>query len=371
MQAPAGILVLGGFAGQLAGGILLRSSWCGMVATDSSKKHIYKVERGETLGEILEHYDTLHRLWGSHGLVRKTWKMNDKIVKNEGDFILPGVLIELPDELFAGDAPNSSSRTPASEGAPLSQAETPAQAPLAPTEPKPDISPVVLPKNRDNPETEKWAEGSLTLTPTFSYFRISSTDPSAGVSAALVSTLSPGFDFKWSQKWSDSTETFLSGGLMMSKLQSTVLNKSVGNVDNALSHGELGLEQRIGSRLKFLAYLGVSQELTLISSSLTAVQVNENFYPKLGADLVYRPLERNHTALDLNAGAFVLAPVATDGYDVKLGSGYDLGIGLHQDLSASWHLLGSAGYFGQNQNTSLTTQSLSEIRFGFGFSYSF
>lgn len=367
--SPVGLPVLGTLAVQLTGGFLLRNSWCGMLVTDHkpSIKHIYKVEQGETLGEILEHYDHLHRLWGAQGLVRKTWKMNDKIVKNEGDFIFPGVLIELPEELFSENAPSvESRRAPASEPAPLAP----------PVEPQPDPAPVILPKNSVDQKTpllenEKWAEGSLTLTPTFSYFRISSTDSAVGVSAGLVSTLSPGLDFKWNQKWSDTTQTFLSGGLMMTKLQSDALNKSVGGQSNTLSHMEMGVEESISPRIKLAAYAGVSQELTLTSSSLTALQVDENFYPKLGAALSYQLLEKKHTALDLGAGAFILAPVATDTYDVKLGTGFELRIGLRQDLSASWHLLGGAGYLNETQNTSITTQSLSEIRFNFGFSYSY
>ncbi|MDR3608515.1 MAG: hypothetical protein P4M08_14220 [Oligoflexia bacterium] len=331
------------------------------ILAENSRKHVYRVEEGETLGAILEHYDNLHRLWGTHGLVVKTWKMNRELVKHQGDFILPGTLILLPDELFAESSPKASPRAPASESKPLSD------APLAPVAADPPFEPVVLTRNRD----EKWAEGSLTLTPTFSYFRITSTETSKGVSADLVSELSPGFDFKWRQTWSDSTQTFLGGGLESTKVGSSLVNKTISGEDNTLSHVELGVEQCLGAKLSVVGSIGAAQELTVAASSLTNVQVDENFYPKLAAGLSYRLLEKNHTSIDFSGGGFILLPVATDIYDVKLGSGYDLGIGLRQDLSQSWHLVGDAVYLSQTQNTSLTTQTLSEIRFSFGFSYSY
>jgi hypothetical protein len=343
-------------------------SWAGP-PSPSAQTHVHIVKEGETLSEILVQYRNGQQLWGNGGLVDKAWKLNQAIVKNEGDLIRPGTSILLPDELFAVEEDHvQASRSPATE----TETENEEDEPETPEDPaaaqKPAVPVTEIP---EKPVEEKWAEGSLTVTPTFSYFRLTSVDTAAGVSADLVSTVSPGLDFKWNQKWSDSTETFISGGFESTKVETDITDKIVNNSSNTLSHAEIGVEQGLGFGFKLGALVGVTQELLVTATSLTVVQLERNFYPTLGADLSYRLIDQNHTAIDATGGAFILLPSTTDTLDVKMGTGYRFGVSIRQDISASWHLLGGADYLSQTQDTSLTTQNLSEVRFLFGVSFSY
>lgn len=344
-------------------------SWAGPPSS-STHTHVHVVQEGETLSEILVQYRNGQQLWGGGGLVDKTWKLNQNVVKNEGDLIRPGTSILLPDELFAAEEDHTqASRSPATETETESATEEDEpETPQPVTTPQPAVPVTEIP---EKPPEEKWANGSLTVMPTFSYFRLTSVDSAAGVSADLVSTVNPGLDFKWNQKWSDSTETFISGGFESTKVETDITDKIVNNSSNTLSHAEVGVEQGLGSGFKLGASVGVTQELLVTATSLTVVQLDRNFYPTLGADLSYRLVDQNHTAIDATGGAFILLPSTTDTLDVKMGTGYKFGVNIRQDISASWHLLGGANYLSQTQDTSLTTQAFSEVQFLFGVSFSY
>lgn len=61
----------------------------------------YKVKEGEELGKILQALG-LYPIWGAHGYVTKTVKINAGILDNNGDFILPGQSIKLPVQTLVG-----------------------------------------------------------------------------------------------------------------------------------------------------------------------------------------------------------------------------------------------------------------------------
>ena len=229
-------------------------------------------------------------------------------------------------------------------------------------------APVLEPHGSFSPPST-WANGDVTLMPVFSYSRISSTELSNGTSARLISGLNTGLNLRWEQKWSDFFQSFFEGGVFNSTYQDEGSSKTVTGTPQLLSHFSLGANLHPTDRLSIRGYVGASQELIATAQNLTSIQLDRNFYPKLGLDLDYRMIEFHHTSLSALMEGYLLLPQTADGYDVQLGNGYLLGTEIAQDLSRAWSIGGGVGFRSQSQNTGETKQNFTEIEFTMGIQF--
>lgn len=321
------------------------------------KHHYLKIENEDTISQALDRHFPRRtwRLWGKNGAVAKVAALNPQV--HDMNRLRPGMLIDIGPYANATMAEDES-RAPASfpeiEVAQLETAEAP-------------------PASRSVSEVTNDRYGLLTVSPEFSFAKISSTDKSSGGSATYLSNLIPGLRVSWSQHWSNRVQTSLNLGIR-SESYMTPPGYTLEKTSQTL--GDFGLGVRWIpfegiSELAIDSSFNFRQELFARSASLSSVSLDAVMIPELAAGLRYRVLDMSPFAMTLHAQGFVLFPQSTSNYSIHSGSGAILGVRFSESLSKTVQLSGDLWYSSRSQDTSIATQSRTDVGLTFGVSFRF
>jgi hypothetical protein len=346
-----------------------------------------RIQPGDTLSQALDrcYPDRNWRIWGSHGLLKKIAKINPDVPdlnrvkpKQEiqlGDLVSPSCV----SKIVEGPRPASVTDISAQPTSNLVLEPSPTPAPISSpavlpsaqnTAPPMTGSPVAAgePPNPANPDRF----GLLNAEASFSYSRAEFQDKVTGAQAALVSTLNSGARLSWDQHWSNQAQSSLhlgidrvsysaNDGSYLDSSSHTLTQFGFGFRLTPSEHGRLAILLDAGSR-QYLFARGVSYN----SNTLDVVSV-----PYLSGGLSLRVAQFWPMSMSLYGKETYLFPTKTEDYAVSSGSGYEVGANLIEVISRSVRLIGEFGYASSSQNTSIETQTYTEMRFSLGISFHF
>jgi hypothetical protein len=324
----------------------------------------YVVQKGETLGDILYRLN-ISPLWGKYGNIRKVWRMNLSIVRNEGDRIYPGTEILLPLGVPQLARREEKSRAPAAV-APIVTEEkpTPVASPVASSTPSPSIS----------TDSERETPHALELSLGYGFTQLSASDPATGDSAKLTSSHDVRLAATWRQNWSETFGTYFEFGLRAIDFDPTSNpNKTLSGASNVPGHISLGASSQFGSRLSLRYFVSYGQELFIRGVNFDTLSVDSVPLVSGGGELDVKIYERKSTAIGATAGGTYLGASSTDNYAIKTGSLVTGGLYLEKKCGSREQSLFrlDLDIADRNQNTSTLNQSETSVSAGLTFSFPF
>jgi LysM repeat protein len=287
----------------------------------------YIVKKGDTLSEIA-HKNIPGPIYGRNGSLDKILSFNPQI-KNPNK-IYVGAVINL-------DTP--SLRSVAEEHPP----EGPARIELLPEVP------------------EKKTYGEFSVRAGMEFFRLNSTDNTTGANATVLSNMNPTVALNWKQHWSDAWATNFRLNYESVNLQNpsprTMTSSNVG----AYGFG-VGVERSFSDSFTLIGSLGYDQEFFLESASTQTLTLDTIAIPSASLAARFDFYKRNLTNVGLEATYSYLSTGSNSLYAVSTGSAYSGMLYWHQELSSSKTVLtGEVFYRQQSQNTSLVTQTQTDV----------
>jgi hypothetical protein len=354
------------------------------VVTHKERKLV--VEPHDTLSQALDRqfHERTWRLWGDHGMIAKIAAVNPQVP--DINLIYPGQILNLGPLGDGWVVVESEKNTEKKSRAPANDESAPTPASSITPPPTPTLSPVPTPSPSFTPETspvmsapaanakpENERFGWISLSPSFSYARIDSTDRSTGAAATFLSEQNPGMDFSWGQRWSSHFDTNLDLGLQEDTYVVQETGMALDNPTHVLTHFGLGaaLRPASGGDFAFTFGAGVAQELYTHATSFTTVDLDGITVPKLSAGFDYRLGTFWPFTASVHAECSEYLPATGPGYTVQAGSGYDGGLSATEALSDSIILSGDAWYSYATQNSTIATEMRKEIGVTLGFTFRF
>jgi hypothetical protein len=252
---------------------------------------------------------------------------------------------------------------------------TPSPTPTPTPSPSPASTPSQPPFHELTHEIDDpndFATTRISIAPDYLISDLSSRDRSSGATSNLTSQVNLGANLAYRQEWTPDFSTFL--GLRLGYIS---LNQIADNT-KTLTGGSAFLDSvAIGMRFgdpahsSFFLEADVSdtKELFERAVSTNSVTIDAISTPELHLEPGFRLFAKRPLILGVSFPLGIEAPASTNSYTTQLGESYGIKFFLIEDLGHEIQMTTSAGYFMRNQNTSITTQTQSDLGFSLGFSF--
>jgi hypothetical protein len=227
---------------------------------------------------------------------------------------------------------------------------------------------ITTPKLVDD-DNEDWARGFFTIAPYYLLSEISSKDLVNGGTSNLTSQLNAGFNFAYSQEWNKDFTTFIDlklGYISMNKIAAGVETLDSGSA----FMDSVGIGMTFGnlkdSSFSLKTEISDTKELFERSISATSVTVDSVSTPEIHAEPSFKIVAKKPFVLGASIPLGVYFPTSVNSYTTRTGVGYGAKIFLLHDLGRDVQLSTEAGFLIRNQDTSVTSQSQTDLGFSVG-----
>ena len=328
-----------------------------------------KIEKEDTLSQALDNHFKIRswRLWGKNGAIARIAAMNPTI--QDVNHLRPGMVIDIGD--YGQELPSNPVAAPLPP-APAISTRSPSSAPDQPIETPSSVRPVQTEGSKEPPATGE-VYGNVWVAADSSFSRIDAIDKGTGGTAIFLSNLTPGLRLSWGQHWSGRVQTSLDLGLRFESFNAPsgiqLNNATHTNADLGLSAKWIPFDAL--PRLAIQSGLAVRTIYFVRSESVSATRLDSAIIPGLTLGLRYRALEVSAFSAVLYAQGTVLLPSSMPTYTIQTGSSAKLGMGLTQNLSRHYQITGDLWYHRMSQDSSIATQSFSDIGLTFGLNIRF
>jgi len=212
------------------------------------------------------------------------------------------------------------------------------------------------------------AQSAINFSIESGYSRIDSNQGSG--SATLLSKPITGFHLEWSQYWSDDWQSFIGWGRSSVSFTNTSQGTVVGGEKQTTSHLGLGLIYQLSSKLNTTVEVGTKEEIFAPSYSTGTATLEAKPVSFFKLSFSRNLVEVRQLRLSGSLGGSYLFGLSNSDYDIKSGYEYFGGLRVTHQLK-SISIFASGEYIVTFQDTSLSTQSLKDIRTQIGVSIPF
>jgi hypothetical protein len=228
----------------------------------------------------------------------------------------------------------------------------------------PQISDPVMNQSLAKPQL---SFSNLSAAPEFRFLRIDSQDKQTKDTAVLLSSSYVIFPLSWVQRWNAQFSTYQRFQYSFLSLEHPA-EKTLSNTSlNPLGFG-MGLTYELGTHNRYQIEWAVDQVPFLKATSASSVKLDLVAIPnmKFSYERDLFRLKPFSTGFKLKGEQY--APAKTESFNTEIGLGYGGGVYLQQDFQRSF-LRCDMGILKTNQNTSITSQSRTDLSFQVNYSF--
>lgn len=293
----------------------------------------YIAKPGDTLSQIL-YVHNIKPIYGKKGTLKKVLALNKKLVKTDGNRIIPGMRIRLiGDPLLLQTASSSTLRHEES--------------------------------SFQGDEALGGSRSDLSLSVTSRFLRIDSQDEISNANASFLSESAVGYKFTWGQSWNSALRSFLAfENYYVSMQDPTSSTRSLVGREQAIFEYSLGVEYLVSSGLKVNSSLIYGESLVNRSIDVNTLKIEKFNFPKIELGLGYRLAKYDSLLLDARVDAVILLPAKQDLYESELSLGSKFGLNV-EDKIGELVLLG--GVFYGNAPVKMESAIFEQVEFGLTF----
>ena len=346
----------------------------------TQQNYTYIVQRGDNLGSIMFSIGLLP-IWGDSGFVQKTFKLNNSLVKNDGNIIYPGQQLLLPDKPRLKCNVKSDNnkirvvkriRTRRDYNDLFNNPNSPCHVkqndvPIAQVNIKENIQRKTSSIDNKNDVHKFERYGTFDIIPRISYTKIKAVDVTTKTAGEVFSEAHKGVTLAWHHIWTNSFQTQY---FFDYEQQNYAANPGRTLTEDSMTVMNVGINAKYKLKEIFFitSQLTYGEEIFLNAPSPTTLRLDKSntLKGRIGIDLTLADL--SPFSIETGIGAKGILGTDVSNYKSENGFGYYGNITLKQ-VYKNKIFSGSVEYESINKDTSSFEQDHNHLRFTLGITW--